>query len=45
MAADVAKIAERCRNSIVSFDEKGGGVDFVINRKAFRGVVYAFRNS
>ena len=45
MAADVSKIAERCRNSIVSFHEKGGGVDFVIDRKAFRGVVYAFRNS
>ena len=45
MAADVAKIADRCRNSIVSFKEKGGGVDFIIDRKAFRGVVYAFRAS
>tara|TARA_R100000234_G_scaffold104309_1_gene74076 strand:- start:94 stop:351 length:258 start_codon:yes stop_codon:yes gene_type:complete len=44
MASDVSRIAERCRNSIISFSEKGDGVDFVIDRKAFRGVVYAFRN-
>ncbi len=44
MASDVSRIAERCRNSIVSFSEKGDGVDFIIDRKAFRGVVYAFRN-
>ena len=44
MASDVSRIAERCKNSIVSFKESGAGVDFVINRRAFRGVVYAFRN-
>ena len=43
MASDVAKIAERCRNAIVSFEERGNGVDFKIHRKAFRGAVYAFR--
>ena len=44
MASDVSRIAERCRRSIVSFTEEGDGVDFIIDRKAFRGVVYAFRN-
>jgi len=44
MASDVSKIAQRCRKSIISFKEAGAGVDFVIDRRAFRGVVYAFRN-
>ena len=44
MASDVSRIAQRCRNSIISFKEEGDGVDFTIDRKAFRGAVYAFRN-
>tara|TARA_Y100000310_G_C20336602_1_gene647825 strand:+ start:119 stop:400 length:282 start_codon:yes stop_codon:yes gene_type:complete len=46
MAADISRIAERCKNSIVWWKEEAdhGGCHFHIDRKAFRGVVYAFRN-
>ncbi len=45
MASDVAKVADRCRNSIVWWKEEAdhGGCHFHIDKKAFRGVVYAFR--
>ena len=45
MASDVSKIADRCKESIVWWEEDPSmsGVNFHIDRKAFRGVVYAFR--
>ena len=42
---DVAKIIERCKKDIISFEYKGDGVNFNINRKAFRGVHCAFRRT
>ena len=40
---DVAKIIDRCEKDIISFAVQGNGVSFVIDRKAFRGVVCSFR--
>ena len=40
---NIAKVAERCRNSIIKIDGNLDGVTIHIDRKAFRGVVYAFR--
>jgi hypothetical protein len=42
---NIAKIAERCRKDIITIDENCGGVSLTIKRRAFRGVVYAFRNT
>lgn len=49
---DAAHLIERCKECIIDFhetspgDEKdGGGVMLKINRKAFRGIVYAFRKA
>ena len=41
---NVAKIANRCRKSIIKIDGNSDGVTLTIKRNAFRGVVYAFRN-
>ncbi len=41
--ADAAKIIERCRNSIKDYYLLGDGVQLVIDRKAFRGILCAFR--
>lgn len=42
---DAAKIISRCRDSIVFFEMVGDGVQLHIDRKAFRGMVYCFRNT
>mgnify|MGYP003140264327 FL=1 len=42
---NIAKIADRCRNDIIEIDENCDGVSFKIHRRAFRGVVYAFRKT
>jgi len=42
--ADIANIAARCRDQIVSIRDDADGCSLEINRKAFRGVLYAFRN-
>jgi len=42
--ADIANIAARCRDQIVSIRDDSDGCSLEINRKAFRGVLYAFRN-
>ena len=42
---DVAKIIERCADSILDYEVLGTeGVQFKIDRKAFRGIHCAFRN-
>ena len=40
---NIAKVAERCRNSIISIRGNRDGVSIDIKREAFRGVVCAFR--
>ena len=40
---NIAKVAERCRNSIISINGTSDGVELRIKREAFRGVVCAFR--
>ncbi len=40
---DAAKVIERCRNSIISFQVMGDGIQLTIDRKAFRGMACAFR--
>lgn len=40
---DASKIVERCKNSIKSCKLVGDGVQLEIDRKAFRGIVCAFR--
>tara|TARA_R100001440_G_scaffold29238_1_gene46867 strand:- start:645 stop:917 length:273 start_codon:yes stop_codon:yes gene_type:complete len=42
---NIAKIAERCRKDIIRIDENCDGASLYIKRRAFRGVVYAFRNT
>jgi len=42
---NIAKIAERCRNHIISIRGNKDGVSLQIDRKAFRGLVYAFRTA
>ena len=42
--SDISKIAKRCPNAIVSVKDSEDGCSLEIDRKAFRGVVYAFRN-
>ena len=42
---NIAKIAERCRKHIVQIDGNKDGVSLKIDRKAFRGLVYAFRTA
>jgi len=41
--ADAAKIIERCKNSIRSFQLVSGGVQLEIDRRAFRGIICSFR--
>ena len=43
--ADISKIASRCRNAIVSIRDDADGCSLEIDRRAFRGVLYAFRNA
>ena len=43
--ADISKIASRCRNAIVSIRDDKNGCSLEIDRRAFRGVLYAFRNA
>ena len=43
--ADISKIAQRCRNAIVSIKDDKNGCSLEIDRSAFRGVLYAFRNA
>ena len=43
--ANIAKIAERCRKHILKVDGNKDGVSLTIDRKAFRGLVYAFRTA
>ena len=42
--ADISKIAQRCRHAIVSIRDDSDGCSLQIDRRAFRGAVYAFRN-
>lgn len=42
--ADISKIAKRCRHAIVSIRDDDDGCSLKIDRRAFRGAVYAFRN-
>ena len=42
--ADISKIAQRCRHAIVSIRDDDDGCSLKIDRRAFRGAVYAFRN-
>lgn len=47
---DLTKIIERCGPAIVSYKvmgdmNKGGGVQLLIKRSAYRGIQCAFRNS
>ena len=41
---NIAKVAMRCRKAIVECRVDEAGASLTIKRKAFRGVVYAFRN-
>ena len=41
---NIAKIADRCRKSVIKIEGNQDGVSLTIKRNAFRGVVYAFRN-
>ena len=43
--SDISKIAQRCRKHIVSIRDDANGCALEIDRKAFRGVVYAFKVS
>ena len=43
--ADISKIAGRCRSAIVSIRDDDDGCSLEIDRRAFRGVLYAFRNA
>ena len=43
--ADISRIASRCRNAIVSIRDDADGCSLEIDRRAFRGVVFAFRNA
>ena len=43
--ADMSKIAKRCRNAIISIQDDGHGCTLEIDRRAFRGVLFAFRNA
>mgnify|MGYP003301568929 CR=1 FL=1 len=40
---NIAKVADRCRNSIISIRGNQDGVSIDIKREAFRGIVCAFR--
>ncbi len=42
--ADIANIAARCRDQIISIRDDSDGCALEIDRRAFRGVLYAFRN-
>ena len=42
--SDISKIASRCRNQIVSIRDDDDGCTLEIDRRAFRGVLYSFRN-
>ena len=44
-SSDISKIANRCRNHIVSIRDDADGCSLEIDRKAFRGVLYAFRTA
>ena len=41
---NIAKVAMRCRKAIVKCRVDPDGASLTIERRAFRGVVYAFRN-
>ena len=43
--ADAAKIIARCKNNIKSYRTVGNGIQLEIDRRAFRGIVYAFRGT
>lgn len=40
---DIAKILDRCSSMVLEYKEQGGGYSIKINRKAFRGLSYAFK--
>ena len=42
--SDISKIASRCKDQIVSIRDDKDGCTLEIDRKAFRGVLYAFRS-
>ena len=42
--SDISKIASRCKDAIISIRDDGDGCSLEIDRRAFRGIVYAFRN-
>lgn len=42
---DVSTIIDRCRPHIRSTTRRGGGVSLIIDRKAFRGIPYAFKTT
>ena len=42
--ADISKIAARCREAIVSIRDDADGCTLEIDRRAFRGVLFAFRS-
>jgi hypothetical protein len=42
---DVASIIDRCRSHIRSAKRLGDGVSLTIDRKAFRGIPYAFKTT
>ena len=41
--SDAAKVIERCKEGIISFELIGDGVQLKIDRKWFRGMVFAFK--
>mgnify|MGYP003128966965 CR=1 FL=1 len=41
--SDISKIAQRCKGSIKNIRIEGDGAFLDIDRKAFRGVEYAFK--
>ena len=43
-SADISKIAKRCRLAIVSIRDDADGCSLEIDRRAFRGALYAFGN-
>ena len=42
---NIAKIAERCHKHIIKISGNKDGVSLTIDRKAFRGLVYALRTA
>lgn len=43
--ADIAKLIDRTKPNIIKFELVGNGVQLYIDRKAFRGIVNAFKTS